>query len=161
MIVERKQYGCVQVLLVQIGLALYLIVIFLGTGQTGAPSKPQILRIQKVAEAGQQVSLSNLLPSGQAGTTSYPALGVPTTIPASTSSYTPTSTSLSLTTDPETEKQILALLTAEYIVGKTQVVPLQHIPVIELAVDTADHHIQPSETIYTIGSKPRAPSIIA
>lgn len=149
MIVERKQHGCVQVLLVQIGLALYLIVIFLGTGQAGEPSKPQILRIQKVAEAGQQVSLFNLLPSGQTNIASYPALG------------TPTATSLSLTTDSETEKQILALLTAEYIVGKTQAVPLQYIPVIELAVDTADQSIKPSNTLYTIGSKPRAPSVIA
>jgi hypothetical protein len=149
MIVERKQYGCVQVLLVQIGLALYLIVIFLGTGQTGAPSKPQILRIQKVAEVGQHVSLANVLPSAQAGIAAYPALGAPVPVSSLTA------------TDTETEKQILALLTAEYIAGKTQVVPIKDIPVIVLEVDTADQDFQALQTIHIIGSKPRAPSVIA
>lgn len=50
MIIERKQYGAVTVLFVQIGLALYVIVVFLAQGANGAVN-PKILKVQKVGVA--------------------------------------------------------------------------------------------------------------
>lgn len=52
MIVERKQYGCITLLFVQIGLALFVIVLFFAQAADGT-IKPTVLKVQKVAVARQ------------------------------------------------------------------------------------------------------------
>lgn len=145
MIVERKQYGCVQVLLVQIGLALYLIVIFLGNSQFDE-IKPQVLRVQKVAEAGQQISLDRLLP-------------------ASTNQSQIFTGSLALTAPSNTfsNEEILSLVTSQSLA----LLPVSYASVsyTKLAYTSISPKADALKTkvfdIYTIGSKPRAPSTVA
>lgn len=50
MIVERKQYGCITMIFVQIGLVLFVIVLFLAP-QADGRVRPVVLSVQKVAEA--------------------------------------------------------------------------------------------------------------
>ncbi len=58
MIVERKQFGCVSVIFVQIGLALYVIVLLLAQSPEGI-IQPQVLKVQKVAVAKQAAIASS------------------------------------------------------------------------------------------------------
>lgn len=59
MIVERKQYGCVTLLFVQIGLALFVIVLFLAP-QSNGTVRPVVLNIQKVAESRQATTVAQI-----------------------------------------------------------------------------------------------------
>jgi len=59
MIVERKQYGCITLLFVQIGLALFVIVVFFAQATDGT-IKPTVLKVQKVATA-RQAEIKQLL----------------------------------------------------------------------------------------------------
>ncbi len=107
-------------LLVQIGLALYVIVIFLAQAADGSVT-PKVLKVQKVAEAN-----LTKLESG---------------------SHTPTLA----------EEQIIALLAAP----RTDVVLA---PVTLETIPTADNQTPFSNTstdLNSLGSKPRAPSVIA
>lgn len=58
MIVQRKQYGAISVLFVQIGLALYVIVVFLAQSPDGIV-KPTVLKMQKIAYA-KQTAISSI-----------------------------------------------------------------------------------------------------
>lgn len=65
MIIERKQFGAVTLLFVQIGLALYVIVVFLAQGPNGTVN-PKVLKIQKVGEAqNTQLRLENIAESSE------------------------------------------------------------------------------------------------
>jgi hypothetical protein len=123
MIIQRKQYGCVQMLLVQIGLALYVIVIFLAQTADGGVS-PKVLKIQKVAEA----NLTKL--QGQ----QQDAALLPTAA----------------------EQQIFALLAAPQT--DAQIPPV----VLEAVIPTTENFFPNTSTdLNSLGSKPRAPSVIA
>ena len=132
-IIQRKQIGNVSVLLVQIGLALYVIVVFLSQAADGSIS-PKILKVQKVAEAnatrleGSQTSQGQFLTAlPQAATAQATAL----------------------------DAQIVALLAAPQ--AKVDPAPI----VAEIATPAQSLFSYESTDIQTLGSKPRAPSVIA
>jgi hypothetical protein len=141
MIVERKQYGCIQVLLVQVGLALYLIVLFLGASPTGEV-KPQVLRVQKVAESGKHITISALLPQ-------FTQLRLST--PATTNSLI-----------TSTREQEILNLVAPAIYAQALASSITQIPIDNVTHSSAvqDQTIATSSlySLYTIGSKPRAPT---
>ncbi len=132
-IIQRKQIGSVSVLLVQIGLALYVIVVFLSQAADGSIS-PKILKVQKVAEAN-----ATRLEGSQASQGQFLA--------ALPQAATAQSTAL--------DAQIVALLAAPQ--PKTEPIPV--IP--EIATPAQSIFSYESTDIQTLGSKPRAPSIIA
>lgn len=141
MIVERKQYGCIQVLLVQVGLALYLIVLFLGTGPTGEV-KPQVLRVQKVAEAGKQVTISALLPQF-----TQLRLSTPST----------TNSSITSTQEQEILNLVAPVIYAQAIISSITQIPADHLTHSSVVQDQTIA-ISLLHSLYTIGSKPRAPT---
>jgi hypothetical protein len=122
MIIQRKQYGCVQMLLVQIGLALYVIVVFLSQGADGSVV-PKVLKVQKVAEAN-QIKLAS-----PAGTIAISAA----------------------------EEQIIALLSAPQTDAVLAPVALVSSP----SADNKNLFSNTSNDLNSLGSKPRAPSVIA
>lgn len=156
MIVERKQYGCIQVLLVQIGLALYLIVLFLGTSSTGEV-KPQVLRVQKVAEAGKQVTISALLPQ-----VSQLKLSAPSSVAVSTTDSLSARVVLTPAAYQQIQDQQILSLIGDSIIAHTQIISSQEIPTDTLATISIaqDQSVEIPElhSLYTIGSKPRAPT---
>lgn len=162
MIVERKQYGCIQVLLVQIGLALYLIVLFLGTSPTGEV-KPQVLRVQKVAEAGKQATISALLPQVSQLKLSAPSsVAISGTDTVSTTDSTSTQNKLAVTAYQQVQDQHILNLIGDSIIAHTQIASSQEIPTDTLAAVSIaqDQSVEIPElhSLYTIGSKPRAPT---
>ncbi len=132
MIIQRKQYGAVSVLLVQIGLALYVIVVFLAQGTDGSIS-PKILKVQKVAEAKQakigHFTEKALLGSGSSGQNQI------------------------VQTSPISPEQIIALLEAPKADLVLPIVELENFAKEDAEVGDSLHNI------YSIGSKPRAPTI--
>jgi hypothetical protein len=141
MIVERKQYGCIQILLVQIGLALYLIVLFLGTCPTGEV-KPQVLRVQKVAEAGRQVTISALLPQFTQLRLSTPVAG---------------DSVITSTQEQEILNLVAPVIYAQAIASSITQIPADHLN--QSSVVQGQTIATPSlHSLYTIGSKPRAPT---
>ncbi len=110
-------------LLVQVGLALYVIVIFLSQGADGTIA-PKVLRVQKVAEAHQ-----TRLESGMGMASSATAA----------------------------EQQIIALLAAPETAAALAPVILDAAP--SAANENLFSNI--STDLNSLGSKPRAPSVIA
>ncbi len=108
-------------LLVQIGLALYVIVIFLSQGADGSVV-PKVLKVQKVAEAN-QIKLT----SGTA------------------------------TVATAVEEQIIALLAAP----RTDAVLAPVALITSSSADNQNLFSNISTDLNSLGSKPRAPSVIA
>lgn len=132
MIIERKQYGPVSVLFVQIGLALYVIVVFLAQGPNGTVS-PKILKVQKVgmAQSAQTIRL------GAGANSVAGAIGGVNSVADSASQIL--------------DSQILALI-APQPTTLTQ-------PEVIASVTPQNDFEEPNSTdIFNIGSKPRAPT---
>lgn len=121
-------------LLVQIGLALYVIVVFLSQSADGTVT-PKVLKVQKVAEAN-----LTRLEGARAETAALNALGAPAGQSAA---------------DADFDAQIVALLAAP----KTEA---DLAPVVgEIAKPAQSLFPYESADIYSLGSKPRAPSVVA
>lgn len=135
MIIERKQYGAVSVLLVQIGLALYVIVVFLAQGANGTVS-PKVLKVQKVAEAKQAKHLS---------------------LASSAQGQTQVQGTHNLSTGEAVEQQILALISAP---AKTTEYKNDDPSTGWQTAAISDEAETPfsNTDVHILGSKPRAPT---
>lgn len=166
MIVERKQYGCVTLLFVQIGLALFVIVLFLAP-QANGTVRPVVLSVQKVAESRQATTQAQIEAASSHIQEQLTLSGHISDTAASTQALTSITASDRLAIEDSVVAKVVAH--AEY--QKTlesqdfvAIAPVQHGLAPEIQTETSSLAITSiapvTFSIYTLGTSPRAPAII-